>query len=99
MLSIPWNPKPNPPRPNFAQARVTKRRRDAPVRVLGGELDRTADIMPEKAPPCNDALVGKELEIRWRYWRPTKDGERGNKKAVDIWCVGTVVRVANGTTD
>ena len=55
--------------------------------------------MPPKPPPCNDSLVGKELEIRWRYWRPVNKGERGKKKAVDIWCVGTVVQVANGTTD
>ena len=64
-----------------------------------GELDRTADVMPKDAPPCNESLIGKELEIRWRYWRPATEGERGKKKAVDIWCVGEVVRVANGTTD
>ena len=64
-----------------------------------GELDRTADMMPKDAPPCNESLIGKELEIRWRYWRPAKEGERGKKKAVDIWCVGEVVSVANGTTD
>jgi len=64
-----------------------------------GELDHTADIMPKKAPACNESLIGKELEIRWRYWRPTEEGERGQKKAVDIWCVGTVVQVANGTSD
>ena len=64
-----------------------------------GELDSTADVMPKDAPPCNESLIGKELEIRWRYWRPAKEGERGKKKAVDIWCVGEVVSVANGTTD
>ena len=64
-----------------------------------GELDRTGDIMPREAPPCNDSLIGKELEIRWRYWRPAAEGERGKRKAVDIWCIGTVVRIANGKTD
>ena len=64
-----------------------------------GELDRTGDVMPKKAPPCDDSLVGKELEIRWRYWRAAEEGERGKKKAADIWCVGTVVQIANGTTD
>ena len=64
-----------------------------------GELDRIADVMPCDAPRCDASLVGKELEIRWRYWRPAEMGERGRKKAVDIWCVGTVVQIANGTTD
>ena len=64
-----------------------------------GELDRAGDIMPKNAPQCNDSLVGKELEIRWRYWRPATEGERGKMKAVDIWCAGTVVQIANGTTD
>ena len=64
-----------------------------------GELDRTADIMPEDAPPCDRSLIGKELEVRWRYWRPAREGERGQKKAVDIWCVGTVVQIANDSTD
>ena len=64
-----------------------------------GELDCTADVMPKEAPPCDDSLIGKELEIRWRYWRPTREGERGKRKAVNIWCVGEVVQIANGTTD
>ena len=27
-----------------------------------GELDRTADVMPKQAPPCDASLIGKELE-------------------------------------
>ena len=64
-----------------------------------GVLDRTGDVMPKHAPPCDASLIGKELEIRWRYWRPTEEGERGQKKAVDIWVDGTVVQIANDTTD
>ena len=64
-----------------------------------GELDRNADVMPKEAPPCDASLIGMELEIRWRYWRETVAGERGKKKAVDIWADGTVVQVANDTSD
>ena len=55
--------------------------------------------MPDVAPRCDASLIGKELEIRWRYWRPAKPGERGKKKAADMWCVGTVVQIANDATD
>ena len=55
--------------------------------------------MPKHAPPCDATLIGKELELRWRYWRPTVEGERGKRRAVDIWADGTVVQVANDTTD
>ena len=64
-----------------------------------GVLDRTADVMPKKAPPCDASLIGKQLEIRWRYWRAAMEGERGKRKAVDIWAEGTVVQVANDAAD
>ena len=55
--------------------------------------------MPKKAPPCDASLIGKHLEIRWRYWRAAVEGERGKRKAVDIWADGTVVQVANDAAD
>ena len=45
----------------------------------------------------DDALVGRKLEIHWRYWRPAKPGEKGKRKQVFIWCEGTVAQVADGT--
>ena len=65
-----------------------------------GELDTVGDLQPERPPPCDDALVGTLLEIRWRYWAPDTDPTtKRKKKAIDIWCEGEVVQVANGTTD
>ena len=48
--------------------------------------------MPEA--PAFDSLVGKELELRWRYW--TKEGTK--RKQVFIWCTGVVVEIADGKT-
>ena len=58
-----------------------------------GEIDRVGDQMPKEA-PAFDALVGKELELRWRYW--SKEGTK--RKQVFIWCTGVVVEVADGKT-
>lgn len=68
-----------------------------------GEIDRLGDVMPEKPPELNAAIVGTELEICWRYWRtPTAEevagGEKRKKIGVPIWCTGTVTHLANGTT-
>ena len=65
-----------------------------------GELDRVGDMQPEHPPPCDESLVGSQLEIRWRYWAKDEDPTtKRKKKSVDIWCEGEVVQVANGTTD
>merc|ERR1711924_361289 len=37
-------------------------------------------------------LVGKEIEIRWRYWTKATDGKRQRKQGF-IWCTGQVVEV------
>ena len=67
-----------------------------------GELDEVGDEQPEHAPARDASLVGAWLEIRWRYWEavngPTGKDKR-KKKAVDIWCEGEVMGIANGTTD
>ena len=49
-------------------------------------------------------MVGTELEVCWRYWRPPTDeekaaGEKRKKIGEKIWCEGKVEQVANGTTD
>ena len=43
------------------------------------------------------SLIGRKLELRWRYWRPAKQGEKGKKKQVFIWCEGIVIEVADGS--
>ena len=70
--------------------------------IDSGEIDEVGDNQPEYAPPCNSSLIGAQLEIRWRYWAAVNDPtgkDKRKKKAVDIWCEGEVVQIANGTTD
>lgn len=45
-----------------------------------GVLDIVGDRQPERPPPLDETLVGRKLEIHWRYWRPAQPGERGTKK-------------------
>lgn len=47
-----------------------------------GELDTIGDRQPRDPPPLDADLVGRKLEIHWRYWRPAVQGERGKKKQV-----------------
>lgn len=47
-----------------------------------GELDTVGDQQPADPPPLDASLVGHQLEIHRRYWRPTQPGERGKKKQV-----------------
>ena len=64
-----------------------------------GEIDRVADENPEEAPPCDDSLVGAELEICWRYWLPYTDASgRQRRKGAKMWCLGTVVQVCRRPT-
>ena len=64
-----------------------------------GEIDRVADGQPEDAPPCDDSLVGAELEICWRYWVPYTDASgRQRRKGAKMWCLGTVVQVCRRPT-
>ena len=59
-----------------------------------GEIDRVGDGQPDDAPSF-DSLVGKRIEVRWRYW--VKDTSRKSKRrGVYIWCEGEVVGVADG---
>jgi len=47
-----------------------------------GELDIVGDRQPKHPPPLDQAMLGRQVEIRWRYWRPAEEGERGRKKQV-----------------
>ena len=69
-----------------------------------GEIDEVGDEQQEEAPTLDDSMVGTELEVCWRYWRPPTDeekaaGEKRKKIGEKIWCEGKVEQVANGTTD
>ena len=60
-----------------------------------GEIDSVADgQLLRKAPAFGD-LLGRYIEVRWRYWDVGEDGKR---KSVYIWCEGEVVEVADGRT-
>ena len=56
-------------------------------------LPFTYNRQPKKAPTF-DTLVGKLLDIRWRYW--TTEGSK--RKGVNMWCVGEVIEAADGKT-
>lgn len=47
-----------------------------------GELDTVGDRQPKDPPPLDESLVGRKIEIHWRYWREATAGERGKKKQV-----------------
>ena len=48
---------------------------------------------PTEAPPFDQSLVGKRIEVLWRYF------EKGADKQHLIWSSGRVVRIADGLTD
>lgn len=61
-----------------------------------GEIDRVSDLQPAAAPSFA-SLVGRQVEVRWRYW--VKDPSRKSKRRqVYIWCTAEVVEVADGRT-
>lgn len=69
-----------------------------------GEIDGVGEAQDGKPPTLDESMVGVELEICWRYWRPPTEeekakGEKRKKIGLKIWCEGTVEQVANGTTD
>ena len=64
-----------------------------------GEIAYAADNAPLDAPPAH-TLVGKWVEVCWRYWAPV-EGEtaagKPKRKQEKLWCEAEVVQVANGT--
>jgi hypothetical protein len=65
-----------------------------------GEIDRVGDAQPSltKDWKAFDTLVGRLIEIRWRYYvkDPTK---KSGRRSEYIWCQGEVVAMADGKTD
>ena len=62
-------------------------------RVADSTADDVEALQPRKAPAFDQDLVGKWLEVRWRY----TNKETGEYQY--IWSPGKVVRVADGCTD
>ena len=52
-----------------------------------------AGVNGGSAPPFDQNLVGKWIEVRWKYFN------KENNEPVYIWSTGKVVRVADGLTD
>lgn len=72
-----------------AEVRAAGVRRRAELE-LAGEIDWVCDRQPYatgQGPTCDKRLVGKSLEVRWRYWHK-ETGE-----PVYIWAEGEVVQV------
>ena len=65
-------------------------------RVEAGIADGVQMTQQHDAPVFDSGLVGKRLEVLWKYFETTADGER---KAHLIWATGRVARVADGLTD
>jgi len=73
------------------QMLIAAQRRRADLEAAG-EIDWVADRQPHptgQGPVCNSSLVGKMLEVRWRY-RHKETGE-----PVYIWCEGLVMQVCS----
>ena len=65
-----------------------------------GEIDRVGDAQPDLPKDWRawDTLVGRQVEVRWRYY--VNDLTKKSKRRSEyIWCQGEVVAVADGKTD
>ena len=62
-------------------------------RIEAGISDPVENMQPVKNPPFDQSLVGKWLEVRWKY----KNKDTGEPEY--IWSTGKVTRVADGLTD
>lgn len=62
-------------------------------RVEAGIADPVENMQPVESPPFDQTLVGKWLEVLWKY----TNKETGEDML--IWMSGKVVRVADGLTD
>ena len=50
-------------------------------------------MQPEEAPEFDQSLVGKRIEVLWRYF------DKESNVSHMIWSTGTVKRIADGLTD
>ena len=62
-------------------------------RLEAGISDEVEDLQPDVPPPFDQALVGKRIEVLWKYFH------KDTKEPVMIWATGRVARVADGLSD
>ena len=62
-------------------------------REESGVADRVERLQPEEAPAFDQALVGKRIEVLWKYF------DTDSNQPHMIWSTGTVKRIADGLTD
>ena len=65
-------------------------------RVAAGIADGVEAAQPDHPPAFDQQLVGKQLEVLWKYF--TK-GANDKEEPTLIWSTGRVVRVADGKSD
>ena len=71
-----------------AKAQAAMKRREE-----SGVADRVERLQQEEAPAFDQALVGKRIEVLWKYF------DKDTNKPHMIWSTGTVKRIADGLTD
>ena len=62
-------------------------------RVEAGVWDTVERLQPNEAPAFDQALMGKRLEVLWKYMN------KDTNEPVLVWATGRVARVADGLTD
>ena len=62
-------------------------------RVEAGVADNVERMQQKEAPAFDQALVGKRLEVLWKYF------DKATNTPHMIWATGTVKRVADGLSD
>ena len=50
-------------------------------------------MQPQDAPAFDQKLVGKQLEVLWKYF------DKDTNEPILIWATGRVKRIADGLTD
>ena len=58
-----------------------------------GILDTLMDLQPKHPPKLDENLVGKMIEVMWRYWRPRQEGEPGEAKKKQVGLTARIVSI------
>ena len=62
-------------------------------RIEAGIADDVENVQPIEAPAFDQSLVGKRIEVRWKYYN------KDTGEPMFVWSPGRVARVADGLTD
>ena len=63
------------------------------LRIAQGIADPVQWTQSKEAPPFDQSLVGKQLEVLWKYF------DKDTKEPQLIWATGRVARIADGVAD